>query len=80
MTKLGKSQRAVLEYLRDISQATGAREIGAALYEKTSSCSHFTSTGSSIEKRATRWASKVLSSLKKLGLVKNMSYLWKTSN
>lgn len=79
MIKLGKSQRAVLEYLKNHS-AANARDIGAALYAKTSSCAHYTSTEWTREKIATRWAGKVLSSLKKLGLVMNVDSVWRESN
>ena len=62
-TKLGTSQQAVLDHLKNRCRTSG--QIGDALYDSTSSCAK--PYRSSVVK--TEWAGKILRSLVKRGLV-----------
>jgi len=72
--RLGRSQQAVISYMKDNCPTTAAR-VGDALYAKTSSCARYgDGTGSmggsaSPSEIRANWAAKVLNELKKRGLV-----------
>jgi len=68
--RLGRSQKAVLDYITTNQRKT-AREIGAALYEEHSSCARFIHYGK--DGTATSWASRLLRSLEKKGLARRVS-------
>ena len=72
--RLGKSQKVVLDYIRDHPGAT-SQETGDALYAKTSSCAQYGDGTGSMGGKSTpeeirrMWASKLLSELLKRGCV-----------
>lgn len=72
---LGKSQKKVLEWLKKNGPAT-TKEIGAALYDLTSSCASRGYHWWPKEKVQTHWAGGLLTSLKKKGLVKKTGKKW----
>lgn len=73
--KLGRSQKVVYDWLKDHPEST-AREVGKALYDKTSSCSGglYGPTIWPIEKVRRSWASKLLIELRKKGCVEQVLY------
>ncbi len=71
MTKsLGKSQKAVVHYLTQHPNSTTV-EIGASLYEKTSSCANESYGPKTTDPviRRTHWARRILKLLEKRGVV-----------
>lgn len=82
---IGKSQKAVLDYLKTSGPST-SQQVGDALYEKTSTAfiegytgkqSGYWNTGKlKPEQVRLAWASKILGALKKRGLVLERGKLW----
>lgn len=69
---LGPSQRAVLDYVTRHPGET-SNTIGEALYDEWSTCSHHpVKTLAGYKPRQRSWASRILSTLQKRGLVTTM--------
>lgn len=72
--RLGSSQKAVINFMKDCCPITASR-IGDAIYEKTSCCASEGNGTGSMGGKATpeeirrNWATKLLNELKKKGLV-----------
>lgn len=75
--KLGRSQKAVFDYLKEHPNIT-SQQIGDALYLTTSSCAKYSEDGNpgsmggkaTPEERRCAWASGVLTGMRKKGLVR----------
>lgn len=65
---LGTSQQVVLDYVKEQDQAVTARQVGDALYDKTSSCTN--QVTHSIDKIRLAWASRILRRLSALRLLR----------
>lgn len=68
--KLGTSQQAVLEWIKEHPGST-AQEIGDAIYDQTSACAEW-QTDWSKQKVRRQWAAKLLGILLKKGLVEKI--------
>jgi len=66
---VGPSERAVLAYLKEEGRMFTSLEIGRALYEKTSSCVGLALASRRVVMQS--WAGKILTKLRKKGLVKS---------
>lgn len=69
MKRFGRSQQAVYDYVA-MNPGKTTEQIGLALYDKTSSCSGM-ARDMNKDVLMTAWARRILSSLKKKGLVAN---------
>lgn len=64
---IGKSQQAVLDFIKTQDHPVDATEIGLALYDKTSSCASLDHTFWSKDQIRRQWAKKLLNLLVRRG-------------